>query len=110
MQQLESIDFEINEKPLVLTPYLRLGVAKRRARKRSKTKPKTGGVIESLGGYFGSPWGHLGGSLVVLGAPLEVLGELLGTTWGHLGHGRVDREVPTRAQLHRTWPHILLYL
>ena len=111
MQKLESIDFKIDEKPLVLITYLRLWVAKRPQRKRSKTKPNTGDIIESLGGYFGSPWGHLGGRLVVLGAPLGVLGELLGTTWGHLGHGRVDREVPNRAQvLRRTWPHILLYL
>ena len=102
MQQLESIDFKIDEKPVVLITYLRIWVAKRPQRKRSKTKPNTGDIIESLGGYFGSPWGHLGGRLVVLGAPLGVLGELLGITWGHLGHGRVDREVPRRAQLHRT--------
>ena len=109
MQKLESLDFKIDEKPMVLIVYLKLWVAKRPQRKRSKTKPNTGDIIESLGGYFGSPWGHLGGRLVVLGAPLGVLGELLGTTWGHLGHGRVDREVTIRARPRRTWPHILLY-
>jgi len=110
MQQLESVDFKIDAKPLVLIAYLKLWVAKTRQRKRSKTKPNTRDIIESLGGHFVSPWGHFGGSLVVLGAPLGVLGELLGTTWAHPGHGRVDREVPSRAQPRRTWPHILLYL
>ena len=78
MQKLESVDFKIDEKPLVLIAYLRLWVAKRPQRKRSKTKPNTGDIIESPGGYFGSPWGHLGGRLVVLGAPLGVLGDHLG--------------------------------
>ena len=87
MQKLESIDFKIDEKPMVLIAYLRLWVAKTPQRKRSKTKTNTGDIIESPGSYFGSPWGHLGGRLVVLGAPLGVLGQLLGTTGGTWGMG-----------------------
>ena len=69
MQKLESIDLKIDEKPLVLIAYLRLWVIKRRQRKRSKTKPNTGDIIESRGGDFGSPWGHLGDHSVVLERP-----------------------------------------